>query len=155
MVGRLVGGVTARIDDGEIVLGSPSLAGYGAGPLTELRTGDLGALVDGQLVLRGRKKDMILRRAVNLYPGVLEPLLHPRFDEVALVGVYDGDREDERVVLCCVGGDAAGVDELLGDAAPDHVLELDALPRSGRQNKVDKAALRTLARAHFLIPGSS
>ncbi len=78
VVGRLVGGVTARIDEGEIVLESPSLAGYGAGPLVELRTGDLGALVDGQLVLRGRKKDMILRRAVNLYPGVLEPLLHAR-----------------------------------------------------------------------------
>ena len=154
VVGRLVSGVSARIDDGEIVLESPSLAGYGSGQLSELRTGDLGALVDGQLVLRGRKKDMILRRAVNLYPGVLEPLLHPRFDEVALVGVYDGDREDERVVLCCVGGIADGVDELLGDAAPDHVLALDALPRSGRQNKVDKAALRALARRRFAIPGS-
>ncbi len=155
LVGAPIAGVVASIDDGEIVLRSPSLAAYGSGRLEVLRTGDLGALVDGRLVLRGRKKDMILRRAVNLYPGVLEPLLHGRFDDVALVGVYDSEREDERVVLCCVGGGTEDVDELLGDAAPDHVLCLGALPRAGRQHKVDKAALVELARERFGIPGAS
>src|SRR5690606_28293020 len=61
-VGRLVPSVTARIDEGELVLAGPGLArGYlaelPAHPLAELRTGDLATIVSGPdgpaLVLRG------------------------------------------------------------------------------------------------------
>ncbi|MFC5288467.1 amino acid adenylation domain-containing protein [Actinokineospora guangxiensis] len=41
-----------------------------SGPL--LRTGDLGALVDGELYLVGRLKDMIVIRGQNLYPDDIE-----------------------------------------------------------------------------------
>ena len=37
-----------------------------------LRTGDLGALVDGELVITGRLKDLIIIRGRNLYPQDLE-----------------------------------------------------------------------------------
>jgi hypothetical protein len=33
------------------------------------------------------------------------------------------------------------------------VLRVDALPRRGRQHKVDREALRRLARERFSIPG--
>ena len=95
---------------------------------------------------------MILRRAVNLYPGVLEPLLADAVEEAALVGVWDVERADERVVLAYVGPPGFDGAALLGDAAPDHVLRLDALPRAGRQHKVDREAIRRLARERFGIP---
>ena len=37
-----------------------------------LRTGDLGALLDGELVITGRIKDLIIIRGRNLYPQDLE-----------------------------------------------------------------------------------
>ncbi|MGC5225265.1 fatty acyl-AMP ligase [Micromonospora sp. DT81.3] len=39
---------------------------------TYLRTGDLGALVDGELVITGRLKDLIIIRGRNIYPQDLE-----------------------------------------------------------------------------------
>lgn len=158
LVGRPLDGVRLRLDDaGEVYVASPALAhGYlGREPLGEwLPTGDLGEFhPTAGLVLRGRRKDMILRRAVNLYPGVLEPLLLEVCDDAALVGVWDAEREDERVVLAWVGDAEPDAAALLGpDAAPDHLLHLDVLPRSGRQHKVDKAALRELARERFGVP---
>ncbi|MEZ4316795.1 MAG: class I adenylate-forming enzyme family protein [Myxococcota bacterium] len=153
-VGRLTPSTRARIDDGVLKLASPALARrYGATPVGEwLDTGDLAELSERGIVLRGRSKDMILRRAVNLYPGVLEPLVQGP-EEVALVGVYDHDRADERVVLCFVGPEPRDPAGALGpEAAPDHVLRVEAMPRSGRQNKVDKGPLRDLAREAFRIP---
>jgi acyl-CoA synthetase (AMP-forming)/AMP-acid ligase II len=73
---------------GEIWLGGPSVtAGYwrrpeataatfgaytadGAGPF--LRTGDLGAVVDGELFVTGRRKDMLIVHGRNLYPQDIE-----------------------------------------------------------------------------------
>ncbi len=147
-VGRPLPGVALSLVDEEVHVRSPGTAPSRRGPDGAVATGDLGRLDDG-LWLLGRAKDMILRRNVNLYPGVLEPL----FDQdVALIGVYDHAAEDERVVLVTAGPAPADAAARLGDAAPDHVLELDALPRAGRQHKVDKAALRELARERFRIP---
>lgn len=157
LVGPPLPGVSVDIrGGGDIWLASPALAAsyLGEGPVGPwLDTGDLGALGPAGLVLHGRRKDMILRRGVNLYPGVLEPLLLTHVTEAALVGVYDAAREDERVVLAYVGPEGFDAAPLLGDAAPDHTLRLDALPRAGRQHKVDRVALRELARARFHIPG--
>ncbi|MBN2798947.1 MAG: acyl--CoA ligase [Deltaproteobacteria bacterium] len=155
-VGYPLPGVALHLDQQQVMVSTKALAsGYlGETPLGDwLRTGDLGRYSDAEgLTLIGRAKDMMIRRGINLYPGVLEPLLHELVEDAALVGVYDGQREDERVVLAVVGEPPAGLDALLGDAAPDHVLRLDALPRAGRQNKVDKEALRAAARARFGIP---
>jgi acyl-CoA synthetase (AMP-forming)/AMP-acid ligase II len=153
-VGRLTPGTRARTVEGALQLASPALARrYGETPLGEwLDTGDLARVEERGIVLLGRSKDMILRRAVNLYPGVLEPLVQGP-EEVALVGVYDHQRDDERVVLCYTGSPPLDpVGHLGTDAAPDHLLALEALPRAGRQNKIDKARLREIARARFAIP---
>jgi len=151
-VGALTPTTRARLVDGVLQLASPALARrYGEQPIGEwLDTGDLADLNGDDVVLKGRQKDMILRRAVNLYPGVLEPLVHGP-EEVALVGVYDHNAEDERVVLCYVGDAPTDLSQLGEDAAPDHLFSLPELPRSGRQNKVDKSALRQLAREQFEI----
>ncbi|SHF85811.1 non-ribosomal peptide synthetase [Streptoalloteichus hindustanus] len=68
-----------------------------------LRTGDLGCLLDGQLYLTGRRKDLLVVRGQNHYPHDLEwtaeqahPALRPSCG--AAFAVDDGDRE--RLVLC-------------------------------------------------------
>ncbi|MBN9606303.1 MAG: acyl--CoA ligase [Actinomycetales bacterium] len=115
-VGRVVPSVTARIDDGELVLSGPGLArGYLAElpdhPLTEVRTGDLARLdrdlgpgVAGdlapQLRLLGRRKEMFLRGTQNVYPGLYEPIVAglPGVRDAAMVGVPDAIGDD-RLVL--------------------------------------------------------
>ncbi len=155
-VGRPISGIRLRLEASEIQIASPSLAGrYMNGEPTRpwLSTGDLGRLDGEELVLLGRKKDMILRHGINLYPGLYEPLVLARsgIEDVALIGVYDGDDDDERVVLAYVGDPPTDLAGLLGEAAPDYVMKLEALPRSGRQNKIDRKTLREMARVQFKI----
>jgi len=172
LVGRPLAGVDVRIDAadergvGEVLVRSPSLfAGYLGEPTrapdAPLRTGDLGRLIDdGRLALVGRVKDMIIRRGVNLYPPSFEATIDglsgpegPWVRRSAMLGVWSEARADEDVVLAVEP--APGFDEaafraalevaLGSDATPDRLLVLDALPVTGRLNKVDKAALRRLA----------
>ncbi|MBI2934847.1 MAG: long-chain fatty acid--CoA ligase, partial [Chloroflexi bacterium] len=87
---------------GEIWGAGPSAAsGYYMDPETTwqawtrdgwFKTGDLGHLdAAGNLVLSGRKKDIIIRGGQNLYPSEIESLLsaHPAVAEVAIVGMPD------------------------------------------------------------------
>ena len=118
-------------------------------------TGDLGCFdAAGRLVLTGRKKDMIIRRNFNLYPGLYEPTVNriPGVVECAFVGVYDPEKHDETVALFVetqrpITATAlrraleAGEFSIDREALPDVILFTE-LPRRGRQSKVDKAALR-------------
>ncbi|MGM0575838.1 MAG: class I adenylate-forming enzyme family protein [Myxococcota bacterium] len=165
---------------GEVLAHSPSLyLGYldepRRAPGTPLRTGDLGRLVTRRgrevLTLVGRAKDMIVRRGVNIYPGTLEPTLEaardpdgrPLFREVALIGVWNPTTEDEEVVLVYAPEEAPGpaaldriVARIVGpDGRPDHYLAVDSLPTTGRQDKVDKAALRRDAAARLGLEPTS
>jgi acyl-CoA synthetase (AMP-forming)/AMP-acid ligase II len=154
LVGRPLRGVQVSVVNGEVRVAGASVAPrYLGGPLScgGVETGDLGRVEPDGLVLLGRSKDMIVRRGLNIYPGLLEPVLARSLGDVALVGVFDAQAQDERVVLAHAGRD--GTLWPLGEAAPDHVLRLDALPRRGRQHKVDREALRLLARERFSIPG--
>jgi acyl-CoA synthetase (AMP-forming)/AMP-acid ligase II len=165
--------VGARPDGvGEVVIRAPSLfTGYlgesDRAPGDGLATGDLGriATVGGRpmLVLMGRAKDMIVRDGVNIYPASFEPQVRalvgiggrPLVAECAMIGVWDEAAADERVVLCVqpARGTTLDVERLRAlatriagpGAAPDHVLVVDEIPVTGRQNKVDKNALRRLA----------
>ncbi|TMQ97460.1 acyl--CoA ligase [Actinomadura soli] len=156
LLGAPLPGVGARLaDDGELLLSGPNLCrGYlGAGPVSELPTGDLARLDGGRLVLMGRKKDMLIRGKFNLYPGLYEPSIAalPGVAEAAIVGVPDAGTGDEEVVLAVVGpGDLPGrlrrslpgvIDH---DALPDRIVVLDELPRSGRTRKLDRDRLREL-----------
>ena len=165
IVGRPVPGVRARIaETGELMLSGPHLfAGYvGRAPVTEHATGDLARLDGDRIVLLGRAKDMIIRREHNIYPELHEPVIE-RIQGVrrcAMVGVYDESLADERVILAVEAEPTAAGDELMArlpaalrngpsridDAAqPDLIMLLD-LPVSGRSRKVDKEAVRSVAR---------
>jgi acyl-CoA synthetase (AMP-forming)/AMP-acid ligase II len=155
LAGRVVPGLQVAVVDGEVrVAGDAVAPRYLGGPATGpwLATGDLGRLGPDSLVLLGRSKDMIVRRGRNIYPGLFEPLLARSLADPALVGVFDARSQDERVVLAFTGRQPDAL-PLLGEAAPDHLLPLEALPRRGRQRKVDREALRRIARERFAIPG--
>jgi myxalamid-type polyketide synthase MxaB len=62
-------GYWGRPEDSERVFGA-CLADSGEGPF--LRTGDLGCLIDGELIITGRLKDLIVIRGQNHYPEDLE-----------------------------------------------------------------------------------
>ncbi|GAA3443061.1 class I adenylate-forming enzyme family protein [Planomonospora venezuelensis] len=157
LLGAPLPGVGVRVGgDGELFVSGPHVAPHylGEGPLHEVATGDLVRIEGGRLVLLGRKKDMLLRDGFNIYPGLYEPAITalPGVAEAAIVGLADPGTGDEEVVLAVVP--TAGYDEaLLGkalpdvvDAAalPDRIVALDAFPRAGRADKLDRAALRNL-----------
>ncbi|SDH80727.1 Acyl-CoA synthetase (AMP-forming)/AMP-acid ligase II [Sinosporangium album] len=143
--------------DGELMVSGPNVAwGYlGGKRLREVATGDLGRFDDeGGLVLLGRKKDMILRDGVNIYPGLYEPAVAalPGVAEAAIVGLADEETGDEEVVLALVPDADEDLDVERVRAAlpsfvdawalPDRIAVVAGLPRSGRTDKVDRAALR-------------
>jgi acyl-CoA synthetase (AMP-forming)/AMP-acid ligase II len=55
-----------------------------------LRTGDLGALVDGELVITGRIKDLIIIRGRNLYPQDLETTAESLLHAGCLSAAFEG-----------------------------------------------------------------
>ncbi|MER5645037.1 class I adenylate-forming enzyme family protein [Streptosporangium sp. NPDC002524] len=157
LLGVPLPGVGVRIaEDGELFVSGPHLAQryLGEEPLREVATGDLVRLEGDRLVLLGRKKDMILRDGVNIYPGLYESGVAalPGVAEAAIVGLPDPGTGDEEVVLAVVPADGYDVNLLrralpgIVDAAalPDRIEPLGAFPRSGRADKLDRAALRDL-----------
>ena len=167
-VGELLPSVTARVDDGELVLSGDGLAiAYlGTGPLTELRTGDLATIDGTRLVLAGRSKDMFIRGTTNVYPGLYEPVIAglTGVADAAMVGLPNAIGDDRIVLVLVPAAGGAGlsrehpliasVDRALPgliDAAvlPDEILVVGDLPRSGRSQKLDRAAL-TATVASFL-----
>jgi acyl-CoA synthetase (AMP-forming)/AMP-acid ligase II len=159
LVGELLPGVSARVGaEGRLLLAGPTAADryLGEEPVDWIDTGDVARLDGHTVVLGGRAKDMILRRAENIYPGLYEPALHvPGVELALLVGVPAGDG-DERVVA--VVQPAAGVPEQtvraalrdplsrMGAARPDAVI-FARIPLAGRSRKPDRAATAHLAAA--------
>jgi acyl-CoA synthetase (AMP-forming)/AMP-acid ligase II len=165
LVGAPLPGVRARIaEDGELVVSGRNLCrGYlGQDPMTEHHTGDLATLVDGRIVLAGRKKDMIIRGTTNVYPGLYEPAIAalPGVESAAMIGVPN-EIGDERIVLAVSDGSAGPARILSGhpladrvraalpglidaNALPDKVVVVTAIPTAGRSRKPDRAALRAL-----------
>jgi acyl-CoA synthetase (AMP-forming)/AMP-acid ligase II len=157
LVGSLLPGIAARVDDGGQLLlqGANAADRYlGEEPMSWVATGDLGRVQDRTVVLGGRLKDMILRDAENIYPGLYEPALHVSGVELAvIVGVPAGDG-DERVVAVvqpAAGAEVADVRAALelplqrmGWARPDAVVFAE-VPLSGRSRKPDRAAATRLA----------
>jgi acyl-CoA synthetase (AMP-forming)/AMP-acid ligase II len=160
LLGTLAPDVEAKIVDDEIFIKSPQLFRryFHLSSRDEWHpTGDLGQIDEsGQLILLGRKKDMIIRRNQNIYPTLYESTINqiPEVDEAVLVGIYDEARADEQVVLFVEGKEnldkytlmkrlEAGPFAIDAEALPDEII-LMKLPRSGRQHKVDKQALRAL-----------
>jgi olefin beta-lactone synthetase len=164
LAGELVPGVAARVGpSGELELSGPAACDryLGEQPRPWVATGDIARLEAGgerpRVVLAGRCKDMILRGAQNIYPGLYEPALHIRGVSLAvLVGVPapDGDERLGAVVELDPGADRDCVLKALreqfgrmGTARPDAIL-FAAVPLSGRSGKPDRhAAARLIASA--------
>jgi acyl-CoA synthetase (AMP-forming)/AMP-acid ligase II len=157
LVGELLPGVRARVgDDGQLLLAGANAADryLGEPPHEWVATGDIGRLAGGSVVLGGRCKDMILRNAENIYPGLYEPALHvPGVELAVIVGVPAGDGDERVVAVVQPAADAAPEavraalrDPLarMGSARPDAVL-LAEVPLSGRSRKPDRAAAARLA----------
>ncbi|MFD3943306.1 class I adenylate-forming enzyme family protein [Streptomyces sp. NPDC058579] len=160
LVGAPLPGVAARPGPGGELLLSGHAARHrylGEEPEPWVRTGDQGRLdAAGRIVLAGRSKDMVLRRAENIYPGLYEPALHvPGVELALLVGVPAGDG-DERLVAVVqphheadparVRAALAAPLRRMGTARPDTLLLAD-IPLSGRSRKPDRAATARLAAA--------
>ena len=157
LVGELLPGVRAQVGEGgELLLAGPTAADryLGGRPLDLVATGDVARVSGRTVVLGGRAKDMILRRAENIYPGLYEPALHVRGVELALlVGVpaADGDERVVAVVHPAPGADERSVRAALrvplarmGSARPDDVV-FARVPLAGRSRKPDRAAAAGLA----------
>lgn len=173
LVGTPLPGVTARTEDGELLLHGPAARHryLGEAPDPWVRTGDRGRLDHGRIVLAGRCKDMVLRQAENIYPGLYEPSLEvPGVELALLVGVPERDQDkdddgcgDERLVAVVqprAGSDPEAVRAALaaplarmGGARPDAVL-LGEIPLSGRSRKPDRAAARRWAAARLAHGGT-
>jgi long-subunit acyl-CoA synthetase (AMP-forming) len=159
LVGRLLPGVTAEVDDGgQLLLAGPNACDryLGEAPMAWVATGDIGRVEGDRVVLAGRAKDMVLRRAENIYPGLYEPSLHvPGVALAVLVGVPDHDGDERLVALVetAPGADQRRVHAALrpvlarmGTARPDAVV-FARIPLAGRSRKPDRAAAARLAAA--------
>ena len=118
-------------------------------------TGDLGVLAaDGNLYIRGRRNDLILRGGANVYPAEVERVLqsHPAVAAAAVLGVPD-QRLGERVVAAVQLLPAAEADEerlidhtraqLARYKVPEALCFVDEMPRNA-MNKIVKSRLRDL-----------
>ncbi|MFG2988500.1 class I adenylate-forming enzyme family protein [Streptomyces sp. NPDC048257] len=166
LVGAPLPGVVAEPDEnGQLLLSGPAARHryLGEEPDPWVRTGDRARLDGkGRIVLEGRGKDMVLRRAENIYPGLYEPALHvPGVELAVLVGVPAGDG-DERLVAVVQpqrGADEQAVRAALsepvrrmGTARPDALI-LARIPLSGRSRKPDRAATAALAARRLGVSG--
>jgi acyl-CoA synthetase (AMP-forming)/AMP-acid ligase II len=112
-VGRPAPSVTTRVVDGELRLKGPqAFLGYVDRTLDVdvfdnegwVRTGDLGSIdANGNVMITGRLKDVIIRNAENISALEVEDVLlrHPGIADVAVVGLPD-PRTGERVCAVIV-----------------------------------------------------
>jgi acyl-CoA synthetase (AMP-forming)/AMP-acid ligase II len=144
-------------DDGELLIRSPLLfkryfhlqqadAFHATGDLVETDT-------QGRLVMKGRKKNMIIRASKNIYPGLYETTIAQikGVKDVCMIGLYDEAIHDERVILVVDTDGSLTEKELMkeltsgklaidSDALPDHII-FQSIPKSGRQQKTDQQTL--------------
>jgi acyl-CoA synthetase (AMP-forming)/AMP-acid ligase II len=119
-----------------------------------LHTGDLGLLDEhGQLVIRGRRTELILRGGANVYPVEVERVLleHPGVEEVAVMGLPD-ERLGEVVAACLVPSGSTDPQALANEVmafcrdrmarykVPERLVVVESLPRNA-MGKVVKAEL--------------
>jgi acyl-CoA synthetase (AMP-forming)/AMP-acid ligase II len=122
-----------------------------------LHTGDVGVMDErGYLRITDRLKDMFIVGGFNCYPAEIERLAsaHPAVANIAIVGVPD-ERLGEvgHAFVALRPGQQLGVDEFIAWCranmtnykVPRHLDVLPSLPLNAT-GKVDKGALRTLAR---------
>ena len=170
-VGKAIAGVNVKIaDDGEILVrGDNVTTGYFNAAEETARvfedgwfhTGDIGELSpDGQLFIRGRKKEMIVTpEGLNVFPEDIERVLAqiPGVRESAVVGLPVGSDAAERVHAVLVLDPGINADDVVRAAnakLDDHqrirralVWPEPHLPRTEGTQKLKRAAIREWARS--------
>jgi o-succinylbenzoate---CoA ligase len=131
--------------DGEILVEGPTVAGGGV-----LRTGDLGRLERGRLVVVGRKSDTIVTGGENVAPTEVESVLleHPAVAEAGVIGRPDPEWGEAVTAFVVLRG-SASPDELrafcaarlAGFKVPKAIEAVGVLPR----NRSGKLLRRELA----------
>jgi long-chain acyl-CoA synthetase len=118
-----------------------------------LHTGDIGRMdADGNIYVVDRKKDMIIRGGLNVYPRDIEEVLfeHPAIAEAAVIGRPDPEYGEEVIAFVVLRPQmSADADEILAFCrerlakykAPKEVHFLASLPKSG-VGKVVRRELR-------------
>ena len=161
------GGDVATGEVGEIVVrGHNVMKGYWNMPeATEealrdgwLHTGDMARVDDeGYFYIVDRKKDLIIRGGMNVYPREVEEVLyeHPAVREAAVVGVPDDEMGEEiGAAVALKDGHAAGADELRAHVKeqlaafkyPRRIWFVDELPK-GPTGKILKREIEVPAEA--------
>ncbi|KZL27713.1 class I adenylate-forming enzyme family protein [Pseudovibrio sp. Ad37] len=151
-------------DIGEIVVsGSAVMLGYWhneeatASTIIDgwLKTGDMGALdEDGFLTMHDRSKDMIISGGSNIYPREVEEilLLHPDVSEVAVVGRFHEEWDEEVVAIISpekgktvdfVELDQLCIDNIARFKRPKQYVAMDQLPKNN-YGKILKRDLREM-----------
>ena len=131
-----------------------------------LYTGDIGEIDQaGYLFITGRKKDTIIIKGQNIYPGDIESVLHthPKVAEAAVIGIPD-DMRGELVgaVIALKAGEVATEEEIkrfclehiVNYKVPKQVFFLDSLPRTV-SGVIDKETIRERLSIPPLFPGVS
>jgi len=118
--------------DGEILVSGPSVAGGGV-----LRTGDLGRLDGGRLVVAGRKSDTIVTGGENVAPTEVEAVLlsHPAVVEAGVVGRPDPEWGEAVTAFVVVRGPVDDLrafcrERLPGFKVPKTISVVSSLPRN-------------------------
>jgi len=160
--GRPLPGVEVSFDDhGQVMvrsggvfpgyLGNPEATRAASGGDGFWKTGDLGEMHDGRLVLKGRLNERIRKMGYTVSPRDVEWALakDARIKEVLVMGVPQPGGADDRLVYFLVGEiDALAVREFCAANLPsvwrpDQIIILDALPRT-RTGKPQLAKLRAM-----------
>ena len=154
--GRPLPGTTARVQDGRILLGGPTIAqGYRNAPSHEafpgngwFATSDAGVIKDGILTVTGRLDNVIDSGGLKLHPEVLEReiLRVPGVAEACVVGIPH-PRLGQAIVAAYTGDAELGdIFEALEDAElprwqlPKDLKRLADFPTTG-PGKVDRQAI--------------
>ncbi len=163
-VGKAIAGVEIKIaPDGEILVRGENVttgyfhaAGETAGAFEDgwFHTGDIGELrADGQLYIRGRKKEMIVTpEGLNVFPEDVERVLNevPGVRDSAVVGLATGGEERVHAVLVTDPGiDPDAAARVANARLADHqkirravLWPEQALPRTEGTAKLKRAAIR-------------
>ena len=121
-----------------------------------LHTGDLGSMQeDGNIVFRGRAKDMILRGGENIYPREIEEFLytHPKVSDVQVYGVPDRKYGEQVMAAVKVKPGIEMTEDEVRDfcrgrianyKVPKYVKFVDSFPMTA-SGKIQKFKLREMA----------
>ena len=153
---------------GEIVCNSPGVmnAYKNAPALTKtcftedgwFLTGDIGKIDrDGNLIITGRKKDMIIRNGYNVFPAEVEVLLqeHPKVLQAAVTGLADEEKGEAIIAFVVLkpGMHTTGADlreymkkRIAKYKIPDHIFFLADIPKLPT-GKIDYRGLKHRYRA--------